>query len=258
MAEELEAASDNQADGSGITAERSQERVDRLRDMVREQTARPEPEPEISEAASDIPAKPKRGRPSLWPDKSKPYLKELALPGQTDRSATNYLHAIQAMYVLLPETTGDLSNEWHAAHDRYRWLLGDCPSRYLSTDVAYCCQMVPEVAEGAKPKLSILAELGKIHAASGEKTMRSCADQITDVKPRPSVKEAVSMLRSWRLDGFDKRLKPANVYQLADRIEAVINAYDASHSGLTREMIYEALEAILWFCEPDEDEPGEG
>jgi hypothetical protein len=107
-------------------------------------------------------------------------------------------------------------------------------------------------------KTSVLAELGRIVDAysNGAEVAVKWADELCHAEPKLSVKEAVRRLRQWRLN---LQATPADAKALYERLIDTLNLYENTHTGLTYDLILEALgyteNYVELFYSPDEDDP---
>jgi hypothetical protein len=98
---------------------------------------------------------------------------------------------------------------------------------------------------------SIMQELGRI---DNDDAMKSVARQICKLKPR--AREAVAMIRRWRLG---ERRKAGNVLALTDELVGVVNDYLNRHPEMTTRQLRTAAENLAYLIDPDyePDEPTE-
>jgi hypothetical protein len=209
----------------------------------------------ITEAASENQPKPKRGRPSKWVEGAKRHVDSLDRGITTDRGRTNHIHAENGLIALAggEGRPPDAVMKWP---DRYRWIVGRFPETVVSPKAASLIRAASsalKMTASQDAKVSILSELGRITSVYGDETARSVADQLSEMKPRPTVKAAVAMLRRWRLP----KTKPGRVDGLVDAITRAIDLYCDQHPETEPEMIDDALgwvSGIYCPCDEDEDE----
>jgi hypothetical protein len=195
---------------------------------------------EKGEAASDIPVKRKRGRPptfqhgwSQWDAGSKATTKRGQLEALYARSASRVLFDHRHKHPELIELTG-----LHKYDDgtEYRDIQ-------------------------SKRNLTVLAELGRliVRYKNGEEVAVEWAVEILNMEPKPTVKQAMRLLRAWRL-GHNKT---GSTDALTERLLAAAADYVDSYPSTTGQQICDALEHALnlagvYYCEDSESESGEG
>lgn len=168
---------------------------------------------------SETDSKNKRGRPGLIPPELESTVSWLAGPGASERTKQNAWYKVRAIHVIGKDE--DPALKWLFDADK-------CAAGY----------------DTWKP--GILTELGRIE---DEADLLAMAKHIAREKPK--TKEAVSKIREYRLGG-----KPqATDEGLANAIIAAIQNYDDRHSGLTGEMITEAL-TIMQMAINDKENSG--
>jgi hypothetical protein len=119
----------------------------------------------ISEAASE---KRKRGTPRIMPEAYRAFLAEWYPDVRTERGRQDIAYRFRAMDLLSPDP-------------RFSWLA-DSEAMKAGAPNAW--------------KPSILSELGRFR---NDETLRSFALALCEIRPRPTSKAAVSMLRRARL-----------------------------------------------------------
>lgn len=210
----------------------------------------------ISEAASENKPKHGRGRPSSWAggtDHVRKTATDLLWRTSTDRGRANNAYALNAIKLL--EENGSIP--------RYGWILGDTPSGHVVREMAMLYHLMATESKNRRdrqpPKLSILSELGRIQLAfaDGDEWALKLADQLCQEEPKSSVKEAAARLRQWRLEifGKDAHRQQGSSDDLSEALDALIDRYAESHSGVTDDMILKALATTTSFREWVAEEP---
>lgn len=208
----------------------------------------------ISEAASEN--KPKRGRPSVWVGgvgKLREESRGRRFRALTDRGRSDNAYAVAAITALMGK----------GGTDKYHWLLGDQAHAYINGKIRTLYEHLGDRFPNRQPaKMSVLTELGRIMAAfsDGEEFALKFADELCEMEPKPKVKEATTWLRRWRLNILGKEtpeLPHGNAGDLADAFCALVGRYDSEHSGVTVEMVLEALASTTAFYEWVAEEPEE-
>jgi hypothetical protein len=176
----------------------------------------------ISEAASENAVKRRRGRPKLFDEFTRTWT-----PGteaKTERGKMEALYARSAARILFdhrhehPELT-----EWTGL---------------------YQCENGKECIDWGSLKITVLAELGRLieKYQNGEEVAVRWSVQILNMAPKPSVKQAMLMLRAWRL-GQERKAGATDA--LTCKILASIDSYTDSHPGTTNQQIIDALEQAI-------------
>ncbi len=177
---------------------------------------------EKGEAASDIPVKRKRGRPPIFEHGWSQW--DAGSKATTKRGQLEALYARRARYVLFehrhkhPELT-----EWTGL---------------------YRCEDGREILDLTALKTTVLAELGRLieKYKNGEEVAVQWSVKILNMKPKPSVKKAMRMLRGWRLG--DKR-GTGSADALTIKILSSIDSYTNGHPNTTEQQIIDALEQAI-------------
>jgi hypothetical protein len=182
----------------------------------------------ITEAASENTQKRLRGRPTLDFYSSAARDFSIGSEAKTDRGKMEGLYASTAARVIFdhrhehPELT-----EWTGL---------------------YRCEDGKEIIAWGSIKVTVLAELGRLicNYKNGEEVAVKWSVQILNMKPKPSVKRAMKMIRAWRLGKYSD----GSTDGLATKITASIDSYLDSHPNTTEEQIEEALNlAMSWYIE---------
>lgn len=176
----------------------------------------------ITEAASENTQKRRRGRPTLELGCSTRDC-FVGSEAETDRGKMEALYAHRAARVLFdhrhehPELT-----EWTGL---------------------YRCEDGKEIIDWRSIKVTVLAELGRMicHYSNGEEVAVKWSVQILNMKPKPSVKRAMQMIRAARLG----KCSDGSTDALATKILASIDSYLDSHPNTTKEQVNEALNLVI-------------
>ncbi len=178
----------------------------------------------ISEAASENTEKRKRGRPKLYIG----YREDCVIGSEakTERGKAEACYAKTAAHALFdhrreyPEVT-----EWTGL---------------------YRCEDGKEIVPLGRPqfKTTVLAELGRLIAqyANGKEVALQWSVEILNMKPKPTVKEAMRLLRSWRLG--DKRKSTGNSEGFAQALLRAAADYLDTHPDTPNEHIVEGVEIV--------------
>ncbi len=198
---------------------------------------------EKGEAASDIPVKRKRGRPKLGLGYELSHREGsiLGSEAKTERGKLEALYAKRAAYVLF--------NHRHEHPELTEWTG------------LYKCDDGEEIVHWGSSKTTVLAELGRLieKYRNGEEVAVQWSVEILNMEPKPTVKQAMRLLRAWRL-GHNKT---GSTDALTERILAAAADYVDSYPSTTGQQICDALEHALnlagvYYCEDSESESGEG
>jgi hypothetical protein len=208
----------------------------------------------IAEAASEITPKRKRGRPgnglvnSARPD---PGSFRSLLPGETFvepmpcgteartlRGCQNAEYANRAWRALF-----ELRDEFPEVLELVgckQWETGE-----ITPDVDFCDQ-----------NAGVLTELGRIlwTFRDGPRVAARLAVDFLKIQPRPKSKEAVVILRRWRLQALGKTTGVGDVKGLALVIAKAIEGYRKKKPATPDEVVIDALEWVLSLHLPDDDE----
>jgi len=194
---------------------------------------------EKGEAASDIPVKRKRGRPKLEIGYREGSV--IGSEAKTERGKLEALYARSAAYVLF--------NHRHE-HPELTELTG-----------LYKCEDGKEIVNWGSSKTTVLAELGRLIEGykNGEEVAVEWSVKILNMEPKPTVKQAMRLLRAWRL-GHNKT---GSTDALTERFLDAAADYVDSYPSTTGQQICDALEQALnlagtYYCEDSESEGGEG
>jgi hypothetical protein len=162
----------------------------------------------VSEPVSEKP--PRRGRPARFDPGFLARVRSFAPDIRTPRGLYNRACVIKALSALMDDPA-------------FHWLI--------PTD--------EEVNRNERTlPFAILTELGKI---DDREAMKAVAAQVCERKL--DTKAAVALIRRWRT-GQGK--PPGDAKQLTDALVRCINDYLASHSGMTWEMVKEAVTVVKW------------
>jgi hypothetical protein len=150
-----------------------------------------------------------------------------------------------------------------AAWERHSWLLDErIEVLWQPTKLN---PILALVYGATKARLSVLAELGRISCDLGKEAFRRAVDELIDVRPKPSTKAAVAMLRRWRLEclGKSNEDRAGDARGVFDAIDKALEGYLDRCPATSKETIVEALEDMigiyLWFIEEEaEDNDGAG
>ncbi len=188
----------------------------------------------VSEAASENTPKRKRGRPTKFD-----CMLGLGSNAKTRRGEMEAEHARAAAH--------ELFDRRHEHPEFTKWTglrVYDDGSEYIAYDT-------PQY------KLTVLAELGRLICdyGNGRELAVQWAVEILNMKPQPNAKEAMRLLRSWRLGG---KGKVGDVDKLATKILVAVDDYVTSHSDASSEQIIEALEWAISCHYPDDEGDEEG
>jgi hypothetical protein len=177
----------------------------------------------ITEAASENIEKRKRGRPKLYAE-SREW--NIGSEAKTERGKIEACYAKIAAYALFdhrhehPELT-----EWTGL---------------------YRCDDGKEIIALSSPqfKTTVLAELGRLieRYGNGEEVAVQWSVEILNMKPKLSVKQAMRLLRSWRLD--DKRKSTGNSEGFAKALLQAAADYLDTHPDTPNEHIVEGVEMV--------------
>ena len=177
----------------------------------------------ITEAASVNTERRRRGRPKL---SIGGYFRECVIGSEakTERGKMEALYAKRAARILFehrhehPELT-----EWTGL---------------------YRCEDGREILDLTALKTTVLAELGRLieKYKNGEEVAVQWSVKILNMKPKPSVKKAMRMLRGWRLG--DKR-GTGSADALTIKILSSIDSYTDGHPNTTEQQIIDALEQAI-------------
>jgi hypothetical protein len=119
----------------------------------------------------------------------------------------------------------------------------------------------PTNVPGAGLRETLLTELGRVMVACDKETMLRCARQLCEMEPKPSTREAVAMVRRWRLGEAEKPKPPGLVaYELAQAVGKFVEQYAHTHSGVTDAVLMDAFEYMhMLVCEDvDGEKAGDG
>jgi hypothetical protein len=188
---------------------------------------------EKGEVASDISVKRKRGRPPLFEYGS--ILWGESSNATTRRGQLEALYAREASWVLFkhrhqhPELIELTGLHKHDDGQEFRDI-------------------------NLKRNLTILAELGRliVRYTNGEEVAVKWAVEILNQQPKPTIKQAVQILRRARLT--QEAPKP-DAEKLACKILEAVESYADSHPAINNSQIIEALESALgWYDSYEDDE----
>ena len=111
----------------------------------------------------------------------------------------------------------------------------------------YRCEDGEEIVGWDAVKITVLAELGRLieKYKNGEEVAVQWSVEILNMKPKPSVKTAMQMLRGWRLG--DKK-KGGSTDELTIKLLSYIDSYCESHPNTTHQQIIDALDHAIGIC----------
>ena len=138
---------------------------------------------------------------------------------------------LDATHLALAEFATDAKTLRHKQNVHYR----ACAFAVLMHDERFLWLCDPKAMQESRPhsfRPTILAELGRI---SNEDDLKAIALRICEVKPK--TKEAVVMIRRWRLNRSGK----GDALKLANEVIATINDYLARYPETTDEQVLTAL-----------------
>jgi hypothetical protein len=103
----------------------------------------------------------------------------------------------------------------------------------------YRCEDGREAVDWDSIKITVLAELGRLiwKYSNGEEVAVKWSVDVLNMKPKPSVKEAMRIIRGWRLNKYPDGSADA----LAREIYKTVDSYIESHPSITKEQINDAL-----------------
>jgi hypothetical protein len=169
-----------------------------------------------TEVSENISQKPKRGRPrNQWLASSVAIAKGhgCLVDIHTDRHAQNIAYRQEAVCVL--------SN--HPERHKWTWIID-----------REACQR----GDKRPWKSTILMELGRI---SDPDQMIEVARQLSNIDPHPTAREAVAMIRRWRL-GTQPAADP---HQLSVTIGNTVQRYIDTHRDVDKDTVLAALEHVV-------------
>jgi hypothetical protein len=151
---------------------------------------------------------------------------QLGLNCHTRRGKLNWFYLITAL------------NALHAAPDhntRWPWLA---PNGFDNQATLYW------------PRRTVLAELGRV---ADPEAIRDLADVVSN--GNFTATEAVRRIRAWRLD--QAIFPPATADDLAVVLLKAVNQYAATHDGLTRGIMVDAMDSVLDTLRDDSEDDEE-
>ena len=214
----------------------------------------------ITETVSENPPeKPKRsrGRPRLIKRAGLDMVDRLYANVGSERGRNGKFYMMIALNTLV-------GLEDHDERARYYWLAPDGAILALMPGLSegYRANTKrignPKDVPGAALRETLLTELGRVMVAYDKDTMLRLAQQLCEMEPKPTTREAVAMVRRWRLGEPDEPEPPGVAgLKLIDALAKFLDDYRATHAGVTRDVQRDALE-FLYFGMMDEDEGGSG
>ncbi len=186
---------------------------------------------EKGEAASVIADTRRRGRPKLFDNGRREWT--IGSEAKTERGQMEALYARTAAWTLFEHR--------HKHPELTEWT-----GLYRSEDGK-------EYIHWGAHKITVLAELGRLieKYKNGEEVAVQWSVEILNRRPKPTIKQAVQMLRRARLN----QAPEPDAETLARKILEAVESYAESHPAINNSQIVEALEGVIgWYYEDDEDD----
>jgi hypothetical protein len=181
----------------------------------------------IPEAASEMSAKPKRGRPKVFEKmRNDPGTPVGVTEAKTDRGKQESEYAYVAARALF---------EHRETHPEVLWVTGI--TTYESGKQSF------GLYGGTRWKQGILAELGRLICkySDGEEVAIRLAVELAGMEPKPTVKQAIAWIRGQRLPS----IRTGSSDNLYDAVCKAVDDYWSRHPDTPKSVIVEGLEEVL-------------